>query len=62
MRRRELLFRVFVSSTFSELREERHALHERVFPKLRDYCRQREARFQAFDLRSGVSDEAGYRT
>jgi hypothetical protein len=29
------VFRVFVSSTFSDLGAEREALHERVFPELK---------------------------
>jgi hypothetical protein len=29
-------FRVFISSTFSDLKAERNALHERVFPRLRE--------------------------
>jgi len=52
-------FRVFISSTFSDLKEERNALHRWAFPHLRDLCREHEARFQAVDLRWGVSDEAG---
>jgi hypothetical protein len=51
-------FRVFVSSTFSDLKEERNALQEQVFPKLRDLCEQHGCRFQAIDLRWGVSEEA----
>lgn len=51
-------FRVFVSSTFSDLKTERNALQENVFPKLRELCMQRGCRFQAIDLRWGVSDEA----
>ncbi len=51
-------FRVFVSSTFSDLRGERGALAERVFPRLRGLCREHEARFHAVDLRWGVSEEA----
>jgi hypothetical protein len=31
-------FRVFVSSTFSDLKEERNALQKEVFPKLRELC------------------------
>jgi len=58
MARRDLTFRVFVSSTFSDLVAERNALQEHVFPRLRDYCHQRGARFQAIDLRWGVSEEA----
>lgn len=51
-------FRVFVSSTFSDLIEERNALQERVFPKLRKLCMEHGFRFQAIDLRWGVSEEA----
>ncbi len=51
-------FRVFVSSTFSDLKAERNALQEKVFPKLRALCMQRGCRFQAIDLRWGVSEEA----
>lgn len=52
-------FRVFVSSTFTDLKKERDALQEHVFPRLAEYCAARKARFQAIDLRWGVSDEAG---
>ena len=52
------IFRIFVSSTFSDLVAERNALQERVFPRLRDLCQQHGARFQAIDLRWGVSEEA----
>ncbi|MBK8060480.1 MAG: DUF4062 domain-containing protein [Gemmatimonadetes bacterium] len=51
-------FRVFVSSTFSDLKEERSALQERVFPRLADLCRSHGCSFQAIDLRWGVSEEA----
>jgi hypothetical protein len=51
-------FRLFVSSTFSDLKAERDALQRRVFPSLRKLCEQHGARFQAIDLRWGVSDEA----
>lgn len=51
-------FRVFVSSTFEDLKEERNALQRDVFPKLRTLCEQHGARFQAIDLRWGVRDEA----
>lgn len=51
-------FRVFVSSTFEDLKEERDALQRDVFPKLRDLCEQHGSRFQAVDLRWGVRDEA----
>ena len=51
-------FRVFVSSTFEDLVEERNALQREVFPKLSKVCEDHGARFQAIDLRWGVRDEA----
>lgn len=51
-------FRVFVSSTFNDLKAERNALQERVFPRLRELAAHHGCRFQAVDLRWGVSDEA----
>ena len=53
-------FRVFVSSTFEDLKAERDALQREVFPKLRKLCEQHGARFQAIDLRWGVRDEAAF--
>ncbi|MGH7560442.1 MAG: AAA family ATPase [Gemmatimonadales bacterium] len=52
-------FRIFVSSTFSDLEPERNALQRKVFPALRKLCEEGGARFQAIDLRWGVPDEAG---
>jgi hypothetical protein len=59
-------FRVFVSSTFDDLKAERNALQaERnalqaeVFPRLKALCAEHGTRFQAIDLRWGVSEEAG---
>lgn len=52
-------FRVFVSSTFEDLKEERNALQRDVFPRLAKLCEEHGARFQAIDLRWGVRDEAG---
>jgi hypothetical protein len=53
------VFRVFVSSTFTDMKEERNHLHREIFPRLRTLCQRRDARFQAIDLRWGVSAEAG---
>jgi hypothetical protein len=52
------IFRIFVSSTFNDLKEERNAPQKHVFPKLRELCMQHGCRFQAIDLRWGVSEEA----
>src|SRR2546425_895025 len=51
-------FRIFVSSTFTDLKAERNALQAQVFPKLRELCQRHGCRFQAIDLRWGVRDEA----
>lgn len=51
------IFRVFVSSTFTDMKEERKILQRDVFPKLEKYCEERGARFQGVDLRWGVNEE-----
>ena len=64
------IFRIFVSSTFADLQEERNALQKRVseerkaleqevFPALKQLCSENECQFQSIDLRWGVSEEAG---
>ncbi len=50
--------RLFVSSTFSDLKAERDALQREVFPRLKQLCLSKGLRFQAIDLRWGVSEEA----
>ena len=52
------VFRLFVSSTFSDFIAEREALQKEVFPELEKYCAERGARFQAVDLRWGITEEA----
>jgi NACHT domain- and WD repeat-containing protein len=52
-------FRVFISSTFADLVEERSVLQKQVFPRLRALCEKHGSRFQPVDLRWGVSEEAG---
>lgn len=51
-------FRVFVSSTFTDMKEERWLLQRHVFPKLERFCEQHGAKFQAVDLRWGVNEES----
>ena len=51
------VFRVFVSSTFSDMTEERRVLQRSVFPGLEKFCEERGAKFQAVDLRWGVTEE-----
>ncbi|PLS02332.1 DUF4062 domain-containing protein [Neobacillus cucumis] len=58
MPRSSKIFRLFISSTFTDLVEERKALQNRVFPELDKLCQRYGAKFQAIDLRWGVSKEA----
>lgn len=51
--------RLFVSSTFSDMAAERDLLQRQVFPRLKQLCMAKGLRFQAIDLRWGVSAEAG---
>ncbi len=51
------IFRVFVSSTFTDMKEERRILQGEVFPRLEKYCEEHGARFQGVDLRWGVNEE-----
>ncbi len=52
------IFRLFLSSTFSDFSAEREALQKNVFPKLEEYCQKRGSSFQAVDLRWGITEEA----
>jgi len=52
------VIRVFVSSTFTDLKHERDALQQKVFPELERLCARRQFQFQAIDLRWGVPTEA----
>ncbi len=49
--------RVFVSSTFRDMQQERDELVKRVFPRLRRLCEQRGVVWGEVDLRWGVTDE-----
>ncbi|GFS13001.1 leucine-rich repeat and WD repeat-containing protein, partial [Elysia marginata] len=54
------VIKVFISSTFTvDMLEERNALAETVYPKLRNYCRDKHGvDFQAVDMRWGIPLEA----
>jgi hypothetical protein len=56
--RRRPVIRVFISSTFTDLKHERDALQETAFPALERPCAARQFQFQAIDLRWGVPAEA----
>jgi hypothetical protein len=48
--------RVFVSSTFLDMKAERDELVKRVFPKLRRLCESRSVGWGEVDLRWGITD------
>ena len=50
--------RLFVSSTFSDMKAERDVLQADVFPRLKQLCLSNGLRFQPIDLRWGVPEEA----
>jgi nephrocystin-3 len=51
------MIRVFVSSSFQDMKQEREELVKRVFPKLKKICGQRGVAFSAVDLRWGITEE-----
>lgn len=54
---RDRVIRVFVSSTFRDMREEREELVKFVFPRLRRLCESRGVVWGEVDLRWGITDE-----
>ena len=56
---KEIVFRVFISSTFSDFKVERNVLQQYAFKNLRKYCQNRRARFHSTDLRWSVKKVAG---
>jgi tetratricopeptide (TPR) repeat protein len=51
------VIRVFISSTFQDMKEERDELIKRVFPELRKICNKRGVTWGEVDLRWGITDE-----
>jgi hypothetical protein len=45
------LFRIFISSTFSDFKVERNELYRRVFPSIKQRCAQLGYEFQVVDMR-----------
>ncbi len=53
------LVRIFTSSTFTDTLVERNMLMERVYPRLKTYCKDyHNLEFQVVDMRWGVRDES----
>src|SRR3990172_2720695 len=53
--------RVFVSSTFRDMRAERDELVKRVFPRIRKLCESRGVVWGEVDLRWGITEEQSER-
>src|ERR1035438_9057910 len=53
--------RVFVSSTFRDMVEERDELMTRAWPELRRFCRERQVELVEVDLRWGIAEEQSTR-
>ena len=53
--------RVFVSSTFRDMQDERDALQKFVFPQLRELCESRGIAFSDIDLRWGITEAQSVR-
>ena len=53
--------RVFISSTFRDLQEEREHLVKKIFPEVRSLCRERGVTFTDIDLRWGITEEEAER-
>ena len=49
--------RIFVSSTFRDMQEEREHLVKKIFPEIRALCRERGIIFTEIDLRWGLTEE-----
>lgn len=54
------IFRVFVSSTFTDMTLERGILQRDAFPRLEKFCEEAGAKFQAVDLRWGINEESSF--
>ncbi len=53
--------RVFVSSTFRDMQEERDELAKRVFPQIRKLCEERDIEWGEVDLRWGITENQAER-
>ncbi len=55
------LIRVFISSTFRDMIEDRNELMSQCWPQLRALCRKRQVELSEIDLRWGISEEQSQR-
>jgi tetratricopeptide (TPR) repeat protein len=55
------MIRVFISSTFRDMRRERDVMMAHVFPQARRWCEQRGVTWREIDLRWGITVEEAHR-
>ncbi|MBQ7999983.1 MAG: DUF4062 domain-containing protein [Ruminococcus sp.] len=51
------VIRVFISSTFSDMEQERNYFNEHIAPKIKHICEERGVSFFSVDLRWGITEE-----
>lgn len=54
------IWKLFISSTFIDFKEERDALQQKLFPYLETLCKEKGYEFSPIDLRWGVNDQSAY--
>ncbi|KAK3601003.1 hypothetical protein CHS0354_008112 [Potamilus streckersoni] len=52
------IVRIFISSTFTDTKNERNMLMKKAYPKLKSFCQKLGYEFQVVDMRWGVRDTA----
>ncbi|XP_045212433.2 NACHT and WD repeat domain-containing protein 2-like [Mercenaria mercenaria] len=52
------MVKIFLSSTFSDMRAERNILAREVYPRLQTFCASRDLDFQAVDMRWGITEDS----
>lgn len=50
-------FRIFISSTFRDMHDERDMLNQKIFPEIRKICWERGVNFSPVDLRWGINSD-----
>lgn len=52
------IFRLFISSTFDDFKDERDLLQNEVFPEIDMFCKKKGYQFQPIDLRWGINSKS----
>lgn len=54
---KQRVIKVFISSTFRDMHEERDYLNKYVFPRIHEHCSERKIEFYPIDLRWGIQEK-----